>query len=189
MFLTSSWFRDGILTRSPNPGPYKSFASPFLHCPSYPSRDKEHEVEWVRSGGRPGRSWGRRSMFWKHRGLSNNKKSKHNEKNALKSPGVCSTSFPKAHSQKALLSLSRDSTLCIWEVGEERGRDVRGQTVLHMWGFENSVGQLHEGKNGQEGIFSGKHRLWEVWSNHILCLQQKVWCIWPILVTGFDVFQ
>lgn len=51
MFLTSSWLRDGILTRSPNPGPYKSFASPFLHCPSYPSRDKEHEAEWVEVGG------------------------------------------------------------------------------------------------------------------------------------------
>lgn len=51
MFLTSSWLRDGILTRSPNPGPYKSFTSSFLHCPSYPSRDKEHEAEWVEVGG------------------------------------------------------------------------------------------------------------------------------------------
>lgn len=51
MFLTSSRLRDGILTRSANPDLHKSFTSPFLHCPSYPSREKERKVEWVEGRG------------------------------------------------------------------------------------------------------------------------------------------
>jgi hypothetical protein len=33
------------------PVPHKSFTSPFLHCPSYPSREKEHQVERVEGRG------------------------------------------------------------------------------------------------------------------------------------------